>query len=77
MTGSVTGWQDYLKIRDVGAYTADDLHIIAMLGETPEPDVCAVFGCGRVLSLQERLYGKTCINHQKRATADPVKYLNL
>jgi hypothetical protein len=28
--------------------------------------VCKSFGCGRTLSLQEKLYGDHCIHHQKK-----------
>ena len=26
---------------------------------------CSVFGCGKILSRQEKLFGNKCINHQK------------
>lgn len=30
-----------------------------------EPEVCKFYGCGRTLTLRERLFGSYCINHQK------------
>ena len=27
---------------------------------------CSVFGCGKVLSMQEKMFGSRCINHQKQ-----------
>lgn len=31
--------------------------------ENPEPEICSHFGCGRKLSLREKLFGNKCINH--------------
>lgn len=31
--------------------------------ENQEPVVCSRFGCGKLLSLQEKLYGSTCLRH--------------
>lgn len=33
-------------------------------GITPDPLQCSHFGCGRELSLRERLFSDYCINHQ-------------
>lgn len=34
-----------------------------MEAPTKEPYVCSTFGCGRILTRTERLYGKKCVNH--------------
>lgn len=31
-----------------------------------EPICCDFFGCGKTLTLQEKLFGTKCINHQKK-----------
>ncbi len=31
-----------------------------------EPARCKVFGCGKILSLQEQLFGDRCVNHPKK-----------
>lgn len=43
---------------DSGAF-----HLWQLLNENPEPVICKVFGCGRTLSNQEKLFGDKCIHH--------------
>jgi len=35
-----------------------------------EPEVCMHFGCGKTLTLQERLCGKKCAEHSKLKPLD-------
>jgi hypothetical protein len=34
---------------------------------------CSIFGCGKILTLQEQLHGNKCINHQKQKPLDQPK----
>ena len=36
----------------------------AIMRMPDEPDVCKMFGCGKHLSDQEKLFGNYCINHK-------------
>lgn len=40
----------------------NELHCY-MLSLPGEPQVCKHFGCGRVLTIRERLFGEKCIDH--------------
>lgn len=45
-------------------YEINDYSAIPQLGEPdPEPEICSHFGCGRKLSLREKLFGNKCVNH--------------
>lgn len=48
-----------------------------LLIENPEPFTCLHFGCGRSLSLVERLAGNYCTAHMIRAATDPVKVVRM
>lgn len=47
--------------------------------EVTEADICKHFGCGRQLSPTEKLYGDTCIKHQRKETTLSIidKHLSL
>jgi hypothetical protein len=42
------------------------------LEENPEPYTCKQFGCGKTLTLQQRLFGNYCSDHQHRIVIDPT-----
>ena len=35
-----------------------------------EPNICSHFGCGRTLSIREKLFGNKCINHNQKINND-------
>lgn len=39
-----------------------------------EPITCNHFGCGKKLTLQERLFGKTCVNHRQPVSQYELAY---
>lgn len=42
---------------------------------TPEqPVICAVFGCGKELSRNEKLYGNKCVQHNSSIKTKTVNY---
>ncbi len=41
-----------------------------------EPTVCSVFGCKNILSHEHRLYGTTCIHHQKKKKLDITLFVS-
>lgn len=43
----------------------EDMYLYYSEQENPEPVVCSVFGCGRILTIREKLFGNKCINHSK------------
>ncbi len=43
------------------AYSQEQL--IGKFGISPDPPYCCWFGCGRLLTAQERLYGNACSTH--------------
>lgn len=45
--------------------------------EISEPEVCSDFGCGKRLSLQERLFGNKCIRHQEVKSIDPGEFISV
>jgi len=42
-----------------------------------EPVVCHKFGCPNHLTLEQSLYSKFCIHHQKQKKIDPAMFVNL
>lgn len=54
-----------MKDRKVSKRFEDEKKYIQniIINEKAEPFVCKYFGCGRHLSLQERLYGDYCSAH--------------
>lgn len=40
-----------------------------------DPECCKHFGCGRHLTLQERLYGSYCVHHISKNLTDEAKYI--
>lgn len=37
-----------------------------LMSEDHEPHICRHFGCGRILTMEEKLYGDQCIKHSKQ-----------
>lgn len=47
-----------------------------LMDENPEPFICSSFGCGKGLSLVERLAGDRCAGHMVRIYIDPTMVIN-
>lgn len=43
-----------------------------------EPDICKHFGCGKMLTLEEKRFGDLCVHHKEdKRNEQRNKYLNL
>ncbi len=45
--------------------------------EDPGPQICSRFGCGRQLTITEKLYSTRCQEHNIKQIIDVTKYIQL
>lgn len=60
-----------------GEYSLKDYSPVdVFMEEEKEPVLCKRFGCGRILTHHERLFGDYCPEHSKNKSIDVTNFIN-
>jgi hypothetical protein len=64
----------YFKINHVSENT--EALFRQLVEPSHQPDICRHFGCGKILTLEERLCGNRCKDHQKVSEIDVTMFVS-
>lgn len=53
------------------------VYLTKKMDELPVDRYCTVFGCGRELTIREKLFGNKCINHSKNVDISTCELQNI